>query len=119
LINGSAGQIRRGVGLVNKAGEALSSISARISHISGLVSQIAASAAEQANGVAEINAGVTQMDQVTQENAAMVEQSNAAGHLLRQQATELTDLVAQFRIDGGDVRGQGVAQIPGETARVA
>jgi methyl-accepting chemotaxis protein len=119
LINGSAGQIRRGVGLVNKAGEALSSVSARISHISGLVSQIASSAAEQANGVAEINAGVTQMDQVTQENAAMVEQSNAAGHLLRQQATELTDLVAQFRIDGGDVRGHGVAQMPGETARVA
>lgn len=100
LINGSAEQVERGVLLVRKAGGALSEVSTQVSHISDLVSGIATSSVEQASGVSEINSGVTQLEMVTQENAAMVEESNAAGHLLKQQSAELAELIGQFRIRG-------------------
>ncbi|UWQ38172.1 cache domain-containing protein [Leisingera aquaemixtae] len=100
LISNSSGQVERGVELVGKAGEALQSIVSQVNHISELVSGIAEGAAEQSTGLAEINTGVTQLDQVTQQNAAMVEQSTAAGQLLKEDATRLTGLVAHFKIPG-------------------
>ncbi|MFY0310520.1 methyl-accepting chemotaxis protein [Leisingera sp. D0M16] len=100
LISNSTGQVERGVELVGKAGEALQSIVSQVSHISELVSGIAEGAAEQSTGLAEINTGVTQLDQVTQQNAAMVEESTAAGQLLKEDATRLTGLVAHFKIPG-------------------
>ncbi|WP_027258220.1 methyl-accepting chemotaxis protein [Leisingera aquimarina] len=101
LIGNSSGQVARGVDLVGKAGEALQSIVSQVSHISQLVSGIAEGAAEQSTGLNEINTGVTQLDQVTQQNAAMVEQATAAGHLLKTDASKLSDLVAHFKIPGG------------------
>ena len=100
LISNSSGQVERGVELVGKAGEALQSIVSQVSHISGLVSGIAESAAEQSTGLAEINTGVTQLDKVTQQNAAMVEEATAAGQMLKEDATKLTGLVAHFKIPG-------------------
>ncbi|EDZ46588.1 methyl-accepting chemotaxis protein [Leisingera daeponensis] len=100
LISNSSGQVARGVELVGKAGEALQSIVSQVNHISELVSGIAEGAAEQSTGLNEINTGVTQLDQVTQQNAAMVEQSTAAGQLLKEDATRLTGLVAHFKIHG-------------------
>ncbi|WP_259971921.1 methyl-accepting chemotaxis protein [Leisingera caerulea] len=100
LISNSSGQVERGVELVGKAGEALQSIVSQVNHISELVSGIAEGAAEQSTGLAEINTGVTQLDQVTQQNAAMVEESTAAGQLLKEDATRLTGLVAHFKIPG-------------------
>ncbi|WP_323784058.1 methyl-accepting chemotaxis protein [Leisingera sp.] len=112
LIGNSSGQVARGVDLVGKAGEALQSIVSQVSHISQLVSGIAEGAAEQSTGLHEINTGVTQLDQVTQQNAAMVEQATAAGHLLKTDATKLSDLVAHFKIPGG-----GIAAAPAQAAR--
>ena len=63
----------------------------------GLVSEITASSQEQATALAQVNTAVNQMDQVTQQNAAMVEQSTAASHSLAQEADELARLVARFR----------------------
>jgi methyl-accepting chemotaxis protein len=100
LISSSSGQVERGVELVGKAGEALQSIVSQVNHISELVSGIAEGAAEQSTGLAEINTGVTQLDKVTQQNAAMVEESTAAGQLLKEDATRLTGLVAHFKIPG-------------------
>ncbi len=100
LISDSSKQVGRGVELVGKAGGALSNIVDRVSHISKLVSGIAEGAVEQATGLNEINTGVTQLDQVTQQNAAMVEQATAAGHLLSQDSTELSQLVSGFQIKG-------------------
>lgn len=100
LIGDSSKQVERGVDLVGKAGEALQSIVNRVNHISNLVSDIARGAAEQSTGLNEINTGVTQLDQVTQQNAAMVEEATAAGHLLNTDAGELTNLVSKFRISG-------------------
>ena len=97
LINESKRQVDGGVELVGKAGEALSSIVSRVTHISELVGEIAESAQEQSTGIAEINTGMGQLDQVTQQNAAMVEEATAASTLLKTDAEKLADLVARFQ----------------------
>ena len=83
--------------LVGKAGGALDSILQRVTHISQLISGIATGAQEQSTGLVEINTGMNQLDQVTQQNAAMVEQATAAGHLLNSDAQTLAGLVARFQ----------------------
>lgn len=98
LISESSTQVGRGVDLVGKAGDALTLIVDRVNNISQLISDIAEGAAEQSTGLGEINTGVVQLDQVTQQNAAMVEEATAAGHLLSKDAGLLGDLVAQFSI---------------------
>jgi len=98
LITGSAQQVDNGVALVGKTGEALTSIVERVAHISSLVSDIANGAAEQSVGLSEINIGVTQLDEVTQQNAAMVEQTTAAGQLLHTEVNRLSDLVQSFTL---------------------
>lgn len=99
LITASAEQVDRGVNLVRRAGDALSEISSQVSNISGLVSGIAVSAGEQASGISEITTSVTQLENVTQQNAAMVEQSTAAGHMLREKSVELATQMGQFRVN--------------------
>lgn len=99
LIGDSSKQVEQGVDLVGKAGEALNSIVDRVGHISQLVSEMAVGSAEQSNGLAEINIGVTQLDQVTQQNAAMVEEVTAASHLLNSNAGKLTKRVSHFKIE--------------------
>jgi len=98
LLSTSAGQVGSGVKLVGETGEALQRIVDRVAEIDGLVAEIAASAQEQAIGLAEVNTAVNQMDQVTQQNAAMVEQSTAASHSLAQEAEALQASVAQFNV---------------------
>jgi len=105
LIASSASQVKRGVGLVGQAGEALGGIESSVSEIYTAVSDIASSAREQSTGLAEINTAVNQLDQVTQQNAAMFEQTTAASHSLTSEAETLAATTAQFRIDrlGGNV----------------
>jgi len=98
LISGSTQQVEKGVDLVGKTGVALKSIVDRVNHIAELVSDIASGAAEQSTGLGEINIGVNQLDQVTQQNAAMVEQATAASHILLRDTSVLSDLVANFDI---------------------
>ncbi len=98
LISGSAKEVERGVDLVGGAGTALGNIVQRVNHISELIRSIAAGSAEQAIGLGEINLGVNQLDQVTQQNAAMVEEATAASHVLKSDATRLQDLVGQFEV---------------------
>ncbi|MGR3620733.1 methyl-accepting chemotaxis protein, partial [Pseudophaeobacter sp.] len=108
LIGDSSKQVARGVDLVGNAGDALASITGQVSHISKLVSGIAEGAVEQSTGLGEINTGVTQLDQVTQQNAAMVEQSTAAGQLLSTDSSKLAELIAVFKLEGGGA----VTQMP-------
>ena len=84
--------------LVGETGQALGRIVAQVSQLNGLMVELAASAKEQSTGLGEVNAAVNQMDQVTQQNAAMVEQATAASHGLSGEAQELARLVGQFRI---------------------
>lgn len=97
LISGSVVEVERGVELVGGAGQALSSIVQRVSHISDLVRTMATGTSEQAVGLGEINIGVNQLDQVTQQNAAMVEEATAASHVLKADAVRLQEMVARFK----------------------
>lgn len=98
LISTSAEQVSRGVELVDKAGVALSDIVSRVENVSSLVSEIAMSAQEQSVSLAEVNTAMNKMDQVTQQNAAMVEQSTASSHDLAKASAQLIDRVAHFDI---------------------
>ena len=97
LISASGQQVGAGVTLVGQTGEALQRIVSRVAEIDGLVSEISASAQEQATGLQQVNTAVNQMDQVTQQNAAMVEESTAASHSLAQEADVLAASVSRFR----------------------
>ncbi len=108
LISASGTQVKRGVDLVDQTGTALDSIVGSVSEIDQKVSEIAVSSREQSSGLAEINEAVNQLDQVTQQNAAMFEQTTAASHALTREAENLTETTARFQIDGQGV-GAGAA----------
>ena len=97
LISQSSQHVSTGVDLVGKAGAALNTIAGKVNEISALVAEIAVAAQEQSSGLGEINTAMNQMDQVTQQNAAMVEESTAASHQLRREAAELTELTERFQ----------------------
>jgi methyl-accepting chemotaxis protein len=99
LIGSSSEQVGQGVRLVEQTGQALRDIVARVAEIDGLMGEIARSAREQATSLGEVNRALNQMDQVTQQNAAMVEQSTAGAVTLSAEARELARMVNQFRID--------------------
>jgi methyl-accepting chemotaxis protein len=99
LISTSGSQVSAGVGLVAETGKSLERIVAQVGEINGIVAEIAASAREQSTGLAEVNTAINQMDQVTQQNAAMVEQSTAASHDLAREVDELARLIGRFKTD--------------------
>lgn len=109
LIANSSTQVERGVKLVGQTGEALSGIVGKVAEITDQISEIARSSREQATGLTQVNTAVNQMDQVTQQNAAMVEEATAAAANLRGEASELSQLVARFRI-GEQVQAQTQAR---------
>ncbi|MDM8016246.1 MAG: methyl-accepting chemotaxis protein [Rhizobium sp.] len=108
LINASAAQVKDGVELVGEAGQTLEKISQQVMQINGLIRQISASASEQASGLKEVNAAVNQMDQVTQQNAAMVEETTAASMALRSESDTLRGLVAKFQVSGASAPGSAL-----------
>lgn len=117
LISDSTQHVGRGVEQVGRAGAALASIVDKVAHISTLMSDIAQGASQQSTGLGEINLGVTQLDQVTQQNAAMVEESSAASHSLYQEATTLSSLIGSFRTEPVAERGMPSAQQPRQQQR--
>ena len=98
LVSASAKQVGTGVVLVGQTGEALVTIMGQVSEVAAAVSAIAASAQEQATGLQQINAAITQMDQVTQQNAAMVEEATAASQSLADESSELVRLTSRFQV---------------------
>jgi len=111
LISASSDHVESGVSLVNRTGEALTDIVDRVGNIAELISGIASGAQDQSVGLGEINVGVTQLDKVTQQNAAMVEEATAASTTLKQEASHLQSLVARFEIKGGPSNGV-MASVP-------
>ena len=108
LIEASGSQVEAGVKLVGETGRALTRIVQQVERLNVLVSDIAGSAQEQAAGLNQVNSAVNQMDQVTQQNAAMVEESTAASHALAEEAEALAHLVGHFRL------GEAAAPLPEE-----
>ncbi|HEY1940812.1 MAG TPA: methyl-accepting chemotaxis protein [Roseiarcus sp.] len=110
LISTSATQVAQGVELVAESGKALDRIMAQVAEIDTVVTAIAAGAKEQATGLDEVNVAINQMDQVTQQNAAMAEQSSAASRSLSQETAELASLIGQFKV-GRPANDAGVGEI--------
>jgi methyl-accepting chemotaxis protein len=98
LIANSSRHVQQGTQLVGNAGEALTEIITQVNDIANMTSQIATSAEEQSIGLSEINIGVNQLDQVTQQNAAMVQESMSRGASLATETNKLSRLIQQFRI---------------------
>ncbi|SIO56042.1 methyl-accepting chemotaxis sensory transducer with Cache sensor [Rhodovulum sp. ES.010] len=104
LIDSSSVQVEKGVGLVNRGGESLTGIVERVAKVADQMSAIATGANEQSVGLGEINVGATELDKVTQQNAAMVEETSAAAVNLQQEATALERQVERFTLRGGGGR---------------
>ncbi|WP_233222255.1 methyl-accepting chemotaxis protein [Allosphingosinicella deserti] len=115
LISNSSKQVEGGVSLVGEAGKALTRIIGSVDEVSGLVSQIAMAADQQSSALAQVNTAITEMDKVTQQNAAMVEESNAAARSLSDEATGLASLVGRFNT-GADA-GRASRTAPARTLR--
>ena len=98
LIGDSVSRVEQGTALVGRAGQTMQEIVAAIGRVSDIVSEISSASAEQSSGVNQVSQAVTQMDQATQQNAALVEESAAAAESLRQQAQQLVQAVAVFRV---------------------
>ncbi len=96
LIVEANDQVKEGVTLVKSTGDTLSEIVDSSKRVADIISEIAASSREQASGVEEINTAITSMDEMTQQNAALVEQSSAAARTLEEQAEGLVDLIGFF-----------------------
>ncbi|WP_229257919.1 methyl-accepting chemotaxis protein [Duganella margarita] len=99
LIMGSVSDIGSGAAAVDEAGRAMSGISESIGRVSGIMREVVAASVEQRAGVEQVNAAIISMDDVTQQNAALVEQATAAAHALAEQAEGLRATVARFKVD--------------------
>jgi methyl-accepting chemotaxis protein len=100
LITASTDQVAAGVSMVDRSGNAFDSIVGKVRDVVDLVTSIADRAGEQARGLTQVNGAVREMDMVTQQNAAMVEQATAASRSLASEATRLSELVTQFKLAG-------------------
>jgi len=100
LIAKSRGQVDDGVNSVNQVAQSLQQIVAQVVEVSSVFGAIRASTAEQATGLQEVNTAITQMDQITQQNAAMVEQANAASQALTGEAEHIAMRLRAFRTSG-------------------
>jgi methyl-accepting chemotaxis protein len=98
LIGDSVAKVEDGGRLVDRAGESLREIVAAVKKVSDIVAEIAAASREQAGGIEQVNRAILQMDQVTQQNAALVEQTAAASHAMGDQAGELQRLMGFFKL---------------------
>ena len=99
LIGDSVQKVQAGSALVDRAGHAMGDIDAAIGKVTQIMNQIADASAQQQDGIEQVNTAITQMDQVTQQNAALVEQAAAAAAAMQEQADRLADAVAVFRLD--------------------
>jgi methyl-accepting chemotaxis protein len=98
LISDSVSKIENGNVLVNQSGETMEKVVTSIKRVNDIMAEIAAASAEQATGIDEVGKAITQMDEVTQQNAALVEEAAAAAESLQSQAVQLTERVASFKM---------------------
>ena len=119
LISDSVDKIGSGNVLVKQSGDTMGEVVTSIKRVNDIMSEIAAASSEQSNGILEISKAVTQMDEMTQQNAALVEEAAAAAESMRQQASSLADRVATFKLSAADmvVEDDAVAALPSKSSR--
>jgi len=103
LISASVERVAQGTQQADKAGETMTEVVGAIRRVTDIMGEISAASSEQSTGVAQVGEAITQMDQATQQNAALVEESAAAADSLQRQAQELVQAVAVFRLNPGEV----------------
>jgi methyl-accepting chemotaxis protein len=106
LIGTSVDKVETGSKLVQDAGSTMNEIVASVQRVTDIIGEISAAALEQSQGIGQVNEAVTRLDQMTQQNAALVEQSAAAAESLKDQAQRMTSVVAGFRFDGPAVHAE-------------
>jgi methyl-accepting chemotaxis protein len=102
LIANSSERVNEGVGLVNRAGTALTEIVESINKVAGIVTEIANASAEQSTGLEQVNRALGDMDEVTQQNTALVAENTATAKTLAEQSQAMSDRIASFRLDEAD-----------------
>jgi len=112
LIRDSVGKVDEGTGQVQTSGETLGGIIQSVNRVADIVSDIAAASQEQSSGIDQLNRAVTQMDQITQTNAAQTEELSSTAQSLAVQADELQHLVARFTLPGNAERQAAAAVTP-------
>jgi methyl-accepting chemotaxis protein len=117
LIGASVDKVESGSRLVANAGDTMAEIVSSVQRVSDIIGEITSAAAEQSDGIGQVNNAVIQLDQMTQQNAALVEQSAAAAESLKDQAVRLSDVMSIFRLDGlGTSTSPTLAATPREAA---
>jgi len=111
LISTSVEKVDNGERLVREAGSTMDEIVASVQRVSAMLAEITAAASEQSQGIGQVNTAVTQLDQMTQQNAALVEQSAAASESLQEQAARLSEAVKVFHLGDG-ASGPGATAYP-------
>ncbi len=117
LINASVERVEHGTTLVDQAGDTMSEVVNSIRRVTDIMGEISAASNEQALGVAQVGEAVTQMDQTTQQNAALVEEMAAAASSLKGQATELVQAVAFFKVAAHAGSASGANSMPRTAVR--
>ncbi|MGQ3052708.1 MAG: methyl-accepting chemotaxis protein [Roseateles sp.] len=102
LIGNSVARVENGARLVQTAGTTMGEIVSSVQRVQDIIGEISSAASEQSEGIASVNTSVVQLDQMTQQNAALVEESAAAAESLKEQAQRLVEAVAVFRVAGGE-----------------
>jgi methyl-accepting chemotaxis protein len=102
LIDDSVGKVGVGTALVGEAGKTMEEIVSGVRRVTDIIGEISAASHEQAQGIEQVNQAIAQMDQVTQQNAALVEEAAAAAQSLQEQAGNLSQVVATFKLDDED-----------------
>jgi methyl-accepting chemotaxis protein len=115
LITNSSSQVQDGVQLVNRAGASLHEILGSIKQVTDIVSDIATASSEQADGIEQINKALVQMDEVTQQNSALVEENAATAKTLEDQQSAMNDRVGFFRFEQGEEDPEGAEFGAGNT----
>ncbi|SIO60919.1 methyl-accepting chemotaxis protein [Paraburkholderia phenazinium] len=98
LIGASVGKIHQGSALASEAGQTMSEVTHAVGQVTSIMGEIAAASDEQSRGIAQVNLAITQMDDVTQQNAALVEEAAAASRSLEDQGRQLNETIAAFRL---------------------
>ena len=116
LIGSSVERVEDGSRFVSQAGQTMTEIVGSVRRVSGIIHEITASAAEQSDNIGHISQSVTPLDQMTQQNAALVEQSTAASESLREQALQLTRAISQFKLHDGAAASAQPGGLPAAAA---
>ena len=119
LIGDSVDKVEEGSRLVSDAGATMREIVDSIGRVTAIMSQIAMASHEQSAGIEQVNGAIAQMDQVTQQNAALVEEAAAASQAMREQAQALAQIVSTFRFDDGAVHAAAPARVAAHTRSLA